>query len=102
MNTTCCTEASEIDVYIAFPRSAVSIQTFPTAKLDANPYDATSDIVTWNLTQRAQVSLFYVDQNEQSRNEMCNSGEPLTWGRHIRSSRLAEGTLNKRDPVLGA
>ncbi len=62
---TCCTLANEIYVYFTFPKAAVNIQTFPQAKLGVNDAN-TLDFVQWNMTQRTQVSLYYVDQDKES------------------------------------
>jgi hypothetical protein len=61
----CCTVANEIFVYITFPKAAVNIQTFPQAKFGVNDAN-TLYFVQWNMTQRTQVSLYYVDQDQQS------------------------------------
>jgi hypothetical protein len=64
-SVTCCTLADETYVSVTFPKAAVNIQTFPQAKLGVNAAN-TLDFVEWNMTQRTQVSLYYVDQDEQS------------------------------------
>ncbi len=58
------TLANETNVYITFPKAAVNIQTFPQAKFGVNGAN-TLDFVEWTMTQRTQVNLYYVDQDEQ-------------------------------------
>jgi len=69
-NATCCTLASETDVYVTFPRSAVNIQFFPAATMGVSSTDPTLDFVQWNMTERAQAYLYFVDQNESSSYEI--------------------------------
>jgi hypothetical protein len=61
----CCTLADETNVVVTFPKTAVNIQTFPQANFGVNSAD-TLDLVRWTFTQRAQASLYFVDQDEQS------------------------------------
>ncbi len=73
-NVTHYTMADETNVIITFPSSAGNIQTFPPAKLRTNPpYDSENalDSVDWNMTARTEVSLYYVNQDEQSRFEFA-------------------------------
>lgn len=70
---TCCTSPTETDVYLIFPESAVDLQPFPPAKVGffSRYYDnATLNSVEWNMTDRTQVVLSYVDLTEQSAYEV--------------------------------
>jgi hypothetical protein len=65
----CCTLPDEIDVTLTFPGSAVNIQLFPPAKVGS--FRRWSDNITmyygeWQMTERTQVTLSYVDEAEQS------------------------------------
>ena len=65
----CCAPPDEIDVYLTVPMSATNIQFFPPAEIGYSNrlYDNTTlNSVKWNMTQRSQVTLFYIDEAEQS------------------------------------
>ena len=64
----CCTLPDEIVVSLTFPRSAVNIQLFPPGKVGSSPSpdNMTMYYAEWEMTQRAQVTLSYTDEAEQS------------------------------------
>jgi hypothetical protein len=65
----CCTSLTETDVYLIFPESAIAIQPFPSAKVGffSRYYDnATLHSVEWVMKDQTQVTLSFVDQNQQS------------------------------------
>lgn len=69
----CCTLPDEIDVTLTFPKSAVNVQPFPPARVGF--FRRWSDNMTmysveWEMTQRTQVTLSYVDEAEQSTYEI--------------------------------
>jgi hypothetical protein len=64
-NVTGYTLADNNSVDITFPRDAANIQPFPQAKVGVTE-DNTRDLVEWIFTQRTQLNLYYVNQDEQS------------------------------------
>jgi hypothetical protein len=68
----CCALPDEIHVTLTFPRSAVNIQLFPPGRVGFFrrwPDNMTMYYAEWEMTQRTQVTLSYVDEAEQSTRE---------------------------------